>query len=323
MKAIQVQQCGGPEQLRYVDVAAPEPGPKQALVRIAATGVNFIDVYFRTGLYKADVPFIPGMEAAGVVEKVGPDVSGVSPGDRVAYAMQRGSYAEYAVVPAWQLVPIPSGLDDRSAAAAMLQGMTAHYLTRSSFALKQGDTALVHAAAGGVGGLLIQMAKRLGARVFGTVSTPEKAALAREAGADEAILYTEQDFEAEVKRLTEGRGCDVVYDSVGKTTFEKSLNCLRPRGMLVLYGQSSGAVPAFDPGILNAKGSLFLTRPSLAHHCLTRDELMWRAGDVLGAISEGALKLRIDGEYPLAEAARAHQDLEARKTTGKLLLIPG
>jgi NADPH2:quinone reductase len=323
MKTIQVQQCGGPEQLRYVDLPVPEPGPKQALVRVTASGVNFIDVYFRTGLYKAELPFIPGMEAAGVVEKVGPEVSEVAPGDRVAYAMQRGSYAQYAAVPAWQLVRVPDGLDERTAAAAMLQGMTAHYLTRSSFPLKQGDTALVHAAAGGVGGILIQMAKKLGARVFGTVSTDEKAKLARESGADEVILYTRQDFEAEVKRLTGNRGCDVVYDSVGKTTFEKSLNCLRPRGMLVLYGQSSGAVPPFDPGILNAKGSLFLTRPSLAHHCQTRDELLWRAGDVLTAIRDGELKLRIDGEYPLADAGRAHQDLESRKTVGKLLLIPG
>jgi NADPH2:quinone reductase len=323
MKAIQVQQTGGPEQLRYTDVPVPAAGPGQALVRLTAGGVNFIDVYFRTGLYKAELPFIPGMEAAGVVESAGPDVTEVKPGDRVAYAMHRGSYAEMAAVPAWQLVPIPDGVDERTAAAAMLQGMTAHYLTRSSFPLKQGDTALVHAAAGGVGGILIQMAKRLGARVFGTVSTEAKAKLAREAGADEAILYTRQDFEAEVKRLTEGRGCDVVYDSVGKSTFDKSLNCLRPRGMMVLFGQSSGPVPPMDPTILNGKGSLFLTRPSLAHHCLTREELLWRAGEVLGAIRAGELRLRIDREYPLREAAQAHQDLEARKTTGKLLLIPG
>jgi NADPH2:quinone reductase len=322
MKAIQVQQHGGPEQLRLAELPKPAPGEKQALVRVAASGVNFIDVYFRTGLYKADPPFIPGMEAAGVVEAVGSGVSEVAPGDRVAYAMQRGSYAEYAVVPAWQLVRIPEGLDEASAAAAMLQGMTAHYLSHSSFPLKQGDTALVHAAAGGVGALLIQMAKKLGARVFGTVSTDDKAQLARAAGADEVILYTQQDFEAEVKRLTAGRGCDVVYDSVGKSTFDKSLNCLRPRGMLVLYGQSSGPVPPFDPGILNGKGSLFLTRPSLAHHCQTRDELLWRAGEVLTAVRSGDLKLRIDRTYPLAEAEKAHRDLESRATAGKLLLAP-
>lgn len=322
MKAIQIQQHGGPEQLRLTDLPKPEPGPKQALVRVAASGVNFIDVYLRTGLYKADLPFIPGMEASGVVEAVGSEVTEVAPGDRVAYAMQRGSYAEFATVASWQLVKIPDGVDDPSAAAAMLQGMTAHYLCHSSFPLKQGDTALVHAAAGGVGALLIQMAKKLGARVFGTVSTQEKAKLARQAGADEVILYTEQDFEAEVKRLTGGRGCDVVYDSVGKSTFDKSLNSLRPRGMLVLFGQSSGAVPPFDPGILNGKGSLFLTRPSLAHHCLTRDELLWRAGDVLNAIRAGDLRLRIDRTYPLAEAARAHTDLESRGTAGKLLLLP-
>jgi NADPH2:quinone reductase len=322
MKAIQVRQHGGPEQLRLAELPKPAPGDKQALVRVTASGVNFIDVYFRTGLYKADVPFIPGMEAAGVVEEVGSSVTEVAAGDRVAYAMQRGSYAEYAIVPAWQLVKIPEGLDDSSAAAAMLQGMTAHYLTHSSFPLKPGDTALVHAAAGGVGALLIQMARKLGARVFGTVSTHDKAQLARAAGAEEVILYTQQDFEAEVKKLTGGRGCDVVYDSVGKSTFEKSLNCLRPRGMLVLYGQSSGPVPPFDPGILNVKGSLFLTRPSLAHHCQTRDELLWRAGEVLNAIRAGDLKLRIDRTYPLGEAERAHRDLESRATAGKLLLAP-
>jgi NADPH2:quinone reductase len=322
MKAIQVQQCGGPEQLRYVDAPVPEPGPKQARVKIIASGVNFIDVYFRMGLYKADVPFVPGMEAAGLVDAVGPEVTEVAAGDRVAYAMQRGSYAQYAVVPAWQLVRIPEGLGDDTAAAAMLQGMTAHYLTRSSFPLKKGDTALVHAAAGGVGGILVQMAKSLGARVFGTVSTHEKAELARDSGADEVILYTQQDFEAEVKRLTGGRGCDVVYDSVGKTTFDKSLNCLRPRGTLVLYGQSSGPVPPFDPTILNTKGSLFLTRPSLGHYCLSRDELLWRASDVLNSIRAGELKLRIDRTYPLADAERAHRDLESRGTAGKLILLP-
>ena len=307
--------------MQLVEVPKPQPGPKQALVRIAASGVNFIDVYFRIGLYKSDMPIALGMEAAGTVEAVGPEVTEVALGDRVAYAMARGSYAEYAVVPAVHLVKIPGHLDFATAAAAMLQGMTAHYLTHSTYALKSGDTCLVHAAAGGAGGLTVQMAKMLGARVFGTVSTAEKAAIAREHGVDEAILYTQQDFEAEVKRLTGGRGVDVVYDSVGKTTFEKSLNSLCARGTLALFGQSSGPVPPFDPTILNAKGSLFLTRPSLGHYVATRDELLWRAGDVLQWLDTGKLKLRIDRTYPLAEAAAAHRDLESRKTAGKLLLI--
>jgi len=321
MKSIQVREPGGPEKMLLVEGPTPTPGPKQALVRIAASGVNFIDVYFRTGLYKADIPITLGSEGAGTVEAIGAEVTEVAPGDRVAYAMARGSYAEYAVVPAAQLVKIPDGLDLTTAAAAMLQGMTAHYLTHSTYPLHSGDTCLVHAAAGGAGGLIVQMAKMLGARVFGTVSTEEKARIAREHGADEAILYTQQDFEAEVKRLTGGRGADVVYDSVGKTTFEKSLNCLRPRGLLALFGQSSGPVPPFDPTILNAKGSLFLTRPSLGHYLLTRDELLWRAGDVLSWVGAGKLKLRIDRTYPLSEAAAAHRDLESRKTAGKLLLL--
>jgi NADPH2:quinone reductase len=321
MKAIQVKVPGGPEKMELVEVPTPTPGPKQALVRIAASGVNFIDVYFRTGLYKAGIPITLGSEGAGTVESVGADVSEVAAGDRVAYAMARGSYAEFALVPAAQLVKIPDGLDFQTAAAVMLQGMTAHYLTHSTCLLKSGDTCLVHAAAGGVGGLTVQLAKMLGARVFGTVSTEEKARIAREAGADEAILYTQQDFEAEVKRLTGGRGVDVVYDSVGKTTFEKSLNCLRPRGLLALFGQSSGSVPPFDPSILNVKGSLFLTRPGLGHYVLTRDELLWRAGDVLSWVASGKLKPRIDRTYPLGEAAAAHRDLESRKTAGKLLLI--
>ena len=320
MKAIQVKETGGPEKLQLVDVPAPQPGPKQALVRIAATGVNFIDIYFRIGLYKADLPLTPGSEAAGTVEAVGPDVTAVAPGDRVAYAMARGSYAEYALVPADQLVKLPEAVDFNTAAAAMLQGMTAHYLTHSTYPLKSGDSCLVHAAAGGAGGLVVQMAKMLGARVFGTVSTEEKARIAREHGADEAILYTRQEFDTEVKRLTGGRGVDVVYDSVGKTTFDKSLNSLRPRGVLALFGQSSGPVPPFDPTILNGKGSLFLTRPSLAHYLLNREELLWRAGDVLGWIAQGKLKLRIDRTYPLAEAAEAHRALEGRHTAGKLLL---
>ena len=320
MKAIQVKQPGGPEAMELVDVPVPQPGPKQALVRIAAVGVNFIDVYFRIGLYKADLPITLGSEAAGTVEAVGAEVTEVAPGDRVAYAMTRGSYAEYAVVPSAMLVKIPGSLDFASAAAAMLQGMTAHYLTHSTYPLKPGDTCLVHAAAGGAGGLTVQMAKMRGARVFGTVSTEAKAEIARQHGADEVILYTRDDFDAAAKRLTGGRGVDVVYDSVGVTTFEKSLNSLRPRGMLALFGQSSGPVPPFDPSILNAKGSLFLTRPSLGHYVLTRDELLWRAGDVLGWVASGALKLHIGGTYPLAHAADAHRDLEGRKTTGKLLL---
>jgi NADPH2:quinone reductase len=321
MKCIQVKAPGGPEKMELVEVPKPTPGPQQALVRIAASGVNFIDVYFRTGLYKADLPITLGSEGAGTVEAVGVGVAEVAAGDRVAYAMARGSYAEFALVPAAQLVKIPDGLDFQTAAAVMLQGMTAHYLTHSTYALKSGDTCLVHAAAGGAGGLTVQMAKMLGARVFGTVSTEEKARIAREAGADEAILYTQQDFEAEVKRLTGGRGVDVVYDSVGKTTFEKSLNCLRPRGLLALFGQSSGSVPPFDPSILNVKGSLFLTRPSLGHYVVTRDELLWRAGDVLSWVASGKFKPRIDRTYPLEEAAKAHRDLESRKTAGKLVLL--
>jgi len=323
MKCILVKEPGGPEKMQLEDVPTPAPGPKQALVHIAASGVNFIDVYFRTGLYKADLPVTLGNEAAGTVEAVGPEVTEVAVGDRVAYAMARGSYAEFAVVPAVHLVKIPDGLDFQTAAAAMLQGMTAHYLTHSTWPLKNGDTCLVHAAAGGAGGLIVQMAKMLGARVFGTVSTEEKARIACEHGVDEAILYTQQDFEAEVKRLTSGRGVDVVYDSVGKTTFDKSLNSLRPRGLMALFGQSSGPVPPFDPNILNGKGSLFLTRPSLGHHQLTRQELLWRAGDVLQWIAAGKLRLRIDRTYPLAEAAAAHGALEGRRTTGKLLLSVG
>ncbi len=322
MKAILVEQPGGPEQMKLMEVPAPRPGPGQALVKIAASGINFIDVYFRTGLYKADPPIALGMEGAGVVEAAGPGVTEVAPGDRVAYAMARGSYAEYAVVPARQLVRLPQSMDFHSGAAVMLQGMTAHYLTHSTFPLKAGDSALIHAAAGGVGLLLVQMAKMRGARVFGTVSTRAKAELAREAGADEIILYTEQDFEQEIKRATNGRGVDVVYDSVGASTWEKSLNSLRPRGMMVSFGNASGAVPPFQPLVLNQKGSLFLTRPSLGHYCATREELLQRAGDVLEWVQSGRLKLRIERVYKFSEAAQAHRDLESRKTTGKLLLIP-
>jgi NADPH2:quinone reductase len=322
MKHIQVSKHGGPEELKIVDSPTPAPGPGQALVKIAASGVNFIDVYFRSGLYKADLPFTPGNEGSGVVESVGPNVTEVKPGDRVAYAMHRGSYAEYAVVPAAQLVPIPEHVDLNTAAAAMLQGMTAHYLTHSTFAIQKGQKALVHAAAGGAGALIVQMAKMLGATVFGTAGSDAKAAIAKAAGADEVIVYTRDDFAVEVKRLTGGKGVDVIYDSVGKSTFLKGLDLLRPRGMMALFGQSSGTVDPIDPNILNPKGSLFLTRPSLAHHCLTREELMWRSGDVLGWIAEGKLKLRIDKTYPLADAGQAHSDLEGRKTAGKLLLIP-
>jgi NADPH2:quinone reductase len=306
--------------MQLADVPTPQPGPQQALVRIAASGVNFIDVYFRTGLYKSDLPIAIGSEGSGTVESIGPGVTEVAPGDRVAWAMPRGSYAEYALVPSAQLVKIPDHVDFQTAAAAMLQGMTAHYLTYSTYPLKVGETCLIHAAAGGAGGLVAQMAKMIGARVFGTVSTEEKARIARENGVDEAILYTQVEFDAEVRRLTGGKGVDVVYDSVGKTTFSQSLNSLRPRGTLALFGQSSGSVPPFDPVILNGKGSLFLTRPSLGHYLLTRDELLWRAGDVLRWLDEGKLKLRIGGVYPLADAAGAHRDLESRRSTGKLLL---
>ena len=322
MKAIIVKTNGGPEVLSYSDADVPKPKAGEALVKMSAIGVNFIDVYHRTGLYKLPLPFTPGTEGAGTVQAVGDGVTEVAIGERVAYAMSVGAYAEYAVVPAWRLVKIPDGETFESAAAAMLQGMTAHYLTTSVYQLKKGDSALVHAAAGGVGLLLIQMAKRIGARVFGTVSTDEKAALATEAGADEVIKYTHQDFEAEVKRLTDGKGIQVVYDSVGKDTFLKSLRCLAPRGMLALFGQSSGPVPAFDPGLLAQGGSLFLTRPSLAHYSATREELLWRASDVLNWIKTGELTLRISQTFPLSEAAEAHRALEGRKTTGKVLLIP-
>jgi NADPH:quinone reductase len=322
MKAIQVKQSGGPEVLEYVDIPTPTPKNNEAVVKINAAGVNFIDVYNREGRYKVPLPFVIGQEAAGVVSEVGKDVTAVRKGDRVAYTNLMGAYAEYAAVPADRLVKIPEGVDDRQAAATMLQGMTAHYLAYDTFPLKRGDTALVHAAAGGVGLLLIQMAHNLGARVFGTVSTEAKAKLAREAGADEVILYTQTDFEQEAKRLTGGKGVDVVYDSVGKTTFDKSLNVLRPRGMMVLFGGSSGGVPPFDPLILTQKGSLFLTRPSLGHYVITSDELQKRAAAVFGLISAGKVKLRIEHIYSLKDAQQAHRELEGRTTTGKLLLIP-
>jgi len=322
MKAIQIHETGGPVVLKLADVPIRQPGQGQVLIRVGAVGVNFIEIYFRKGLYKASLPLIPGSEAAGTVETLGPGVTGFAEGDAVASVAILGSYAEYALVPAAQLVKVPAKVSPEQAAAAMLQGMTAHYLAYSTFPLKSGDTALVHAGAGGVGLLLTQMAARLGARVITTVSTPAKAELSREAGASDVILYTEQDFEAEVKRLTGGKGVAVVYDSVGKTTFEGSLNCLRPRGLLALFGASSGPVPPFDLIQLSGKGSLFVTRPTLWHHVATRAELEWRAGDVLGWAASGQLKLRTEHTYPLAEAAQAHTDLEARKTTGKILLEP-
>lgn len=322
MKAIVIENCGGPEVLVYRDADQPLPQAGEALVKLEAIGLNYIDVYHRTGLYPLPRPFIPGMEAAGTVEVVGADVTEVAVGDRVAYAMTLGAYADYAAVPAWRLVKVPAEVDAQQAAAAMLQGMTAHYLVTSVYPLKKGETALIHAAAGGVGLLLIQMAKRIGVRVIGTVSTEAKAQLARAAGADEIILYTEQDFEQETRRLTDGRGVQVVYDSVGKDTFLKSLNALAPRGMLALFGQSSGPVAAIDPALLAQRGSLFLTRPSLAQYAATRDELLWRAGEVFAWIKAGELQLRIDKTFPLADAAEAHRQLEGRQTTGKVLLLP-
>ena len=308
--------------MELVELPVPQPKANEALVKLAASGVNFIDVYFREGRYKSALPLILGQEGAGVVTAVGADVKSVKVGDRVAWSGLQGSYAEYSAVAADRLVSIPAGVSDQQAAAAMLQGMTAHYLSHSTYPLKRGETALVHAAAGGVGLLLTQMANNIGARVIATVSTDEKAKLAREAGADEVILYTQSDFEVETKGLTGGKGVDVVYDSVGKTTFEKGLNILRPRGMMVLFGGSSGAVPPFDLIQLAHKGSLYVTRPTLGAYIATREELVERSGAVFGMIVSGKLKLRIEHTYPLAEVQRAHRDLEGRKTTGKLLLIP-
>ncbi|HEX2728233.1 MAG TPA: quinone oxidoreductase [Rubrobacteraceae bacterium] len=323
MKAVRINEFGGPEVLSYEDVEIPEPGPGQARVRLAASGVNFIDVYQRTGVYPGDLPRTLGLEGAGEVDAVGEGVEDLSVGDYAAFAMAPGSYAEYVTVPADKLVPFNVTLvEARVAAAVMLQGMTAHYLTHSTFPLEEGQTALVHAAAGGVGLLLCQMAKMKGARVIGTVSTEEKAALAREAGADEVILYTEQDFVQETRRITGGEGVHVVYDSVGKTTFDGSLDCLRMRGYMVLFGGSSGQVPPFDLQILNQKGGLFVTRPSLAQYTATREELMWRAESLFSWIGQGNLNVRIGGTYSLADTAQAHRDLEGRKTTGKLILVP-
>jgi len=322
MKAIRVHAAGGPEVLKLDEIPSPTPKTGEALVKVDAAGLNYIDVYFRTGMYKAELPLTLGMEAGGTVTAVGGNVSEVKVGDKVAYTGVAGAYAEQAVVPSSKLVVLPAGVSTKQGAAAMLQGMTAHYLACSTYPLKKGDTCLVHAAAGGVGLLLCQIAKLRGARVIGTVSTDEKAKLAREAGADETIIYTRQDFEAEVKRMTDGKGVQVVYDAVGKTTWDKSLNSLAPRGLIALYGASSGPIGQIDPQIFNAKGSLFLTRPSLGHYTATREELLQRAGEVLGWVRDGKLKLRMEFEFPLKDAAEAHRALEGRKTTGKVLLTP-
>ncbi|MFL5616913.1 MAG: quinone oxidoreductase family protein [Gemmatimonadaceae bacterium] len=322
MRATRVNENGGPEVLRVETVDDPIPGPGEVLVRVEATGVNFIEIYQRKGMYKTPLPSIPGEEGAGTVAAVGPGVSDLQVGDRVVSYNLKGSYAELALADADRLIAVPDDVSTRDAAAVMLQGMTAHYLVTSVYALQPGDTCLVHAAAGGVGLLLCQMAKRRNAIVIGTVSSEEKAALAREAGADEVIIYTKQDFVAEVARITGGKLVQVVYDSVGATTFEKSLQCLARRGMMATFGQSSGMVPPLDPLLLLRHGSLFLTRPTLAHYAAARDELVWRAGDVLGWVRDGSLKVRIDRAVPLAEAGEAHRALEERRTTGKVLLIP-
>jgi NADPH2:quinone reductase len=322
MKAIRIERHGGAEVLRLADLPDPTPPAGHVRVRVAAAGVNFIDIYQRSGLYPVPLPAVLGQEGAGTVEAPGEGVAELAAGDRVTWAGPPGGYAEVAILPAERLVVIPAGVADRLAAAVMLQGMTAHYLTTSTFPLRTGDTCLVHAAAGGVGLLLCQMAKRRGAHVIGTCSTPEKAALAREAGADHVILYGREDFEAETRRITDGAGVQVVYDSVGRDTFEKSLGSLARRGMLALFGQSSGPVPAFDPQVLNRKGSLFLTRPSLGHYTASRAELTARAREVLGWVGDGSLRVRIGAEFPLARAAEAHVALESRRTTGKVLLVP-
>jgi NADPH:quinone reductase len=322
MKAIRPAQPGAAQTLQLQDFPTPAPGPGEVLVRTTAVGVNYIDVYHRTGLYKTALPIPMGLEGAGRVEAVGADVSAPRVGDRVAWCQAPGSYATYVIVPAARAVNVPDAIDDRTAAALLLQGITAHYLATATFPLQAGQVALVHAAAGGVGLLLVQLAKRAGARVIGTVSTAEKAALARTAGADDIIFYHEQDVEAEARRLTNGQGVDVVYDSVGKATFEKSLRSLRPRGLLVLFGQSSGMVGPLDPQVLSAHGSLFLTRPTLAHYARDRAELLGHSDALFQAVSEGSLSVRIGHVYPLAEARAAHEALEGRATTGKILLLP-
>ena len=322
MKAIRVHQYGAADVLAYDDIALPEPNAGEARVKLEAIGVNFIDTYRRTGLYKTTLPLTLGEEGAGVVDAIGPGVTEVHVGDRVVYASALGAYAEYAIVPVWRLIPIPKELTTQQAAAILLQGMTVHYLTHSTFPLKQGDTALVHAAAGGTGAMLVQICKLRGARVIGTVSSQAKSLVAKDAGCDEVIMYEKEDFEAKVKQLTEGKGVDVVYDSVGKTTFEKSLNCLRRRGMMVLWGAASGPAPLFDPQSLNPKGSLFLTRPTLTHYTADRAELIQRANDVLRWLREGKLRMRIDSTFPLSKAADAHRHIESREAIGKVILVP-
>ncbi len=322
MYAVRVHQYGGPDVLHYEEVPTPDPGAGEVRVKLDASGINFIDIYRRTGQYAGKLPFTLGEEGAGTVDAVGGGVTDVKIGERVAYASHQGAYAEYAVIPAWKLVPVPDGVNTQVAAAAMLQGMTAHYLCYSTYPIRSGDTVLIHAAAGGLGLLMVQIAKALGARVIGTTSTEDKARLAKQAGADDMILYTQVDFESEVKRLTDGKGVNVVYDSVGKTTFDKGLNCLMRRGYMVLCGQSSGAVAPLDPQILNAKGSLYLTRPTLGHYIADRKELLWRANDLLGWIRAGKLNVRIDKTFPLGQAAAAQEYLSSRQSKGKLLLIP-
>ncbi len=322
MKAIRIRQHGGPEVLKYEDVPVPEPGPDEVQVKLEAVGVNYVDTYHRRGLYQQEMPFTPGMEAGGIVEAIGSNVSEVAPGERVVYAMHIGAYADYAVVPAWRLVTVPDNLEIEVATAAMLQGLTAHYLTHSTYPIKAGDTVLVHAAAGGVGLLLVQMARLLQARVIGTTSTKAKARLALEHGADKVIRYDETDFEEAVESLTDGQGVSVVYDGVGQATFNKGLNCLRPRGYMVLFGQASGPVEPVDPQILNRKGSLFLTRPSLAHYAASKEEVQQRANQLFGWLAAGDLHVRIDRTFPLSEAAAAHRYIESRRTRGKLLLMP-
>lgn len=320
MRAIRVHEYGGPDVLHLEEIDMPEPGWGEARVMLKAAGVNFVDIYQRSGQYKMNLPYTPGREGGGIVDAVGPNVTDVAPGDYVVFAMHLGAYADYAIVPAWMLAPVPPGIDMMSATAAVLQGMTAHYLTHDTYPIKPGDTVLIHAAAGGTGLLLVQMAKMRGARVIGTASTEEKEQLARQAGADEIVRYAEQDFEAEVKRLTGGRGVDAVYDSVGRDTFLKSLNCLRPHGYLVLFGQSSGAVAPFDPQMLNHAGSVYLIRPSLHHYIRDRKEILRRTSDVYTWLGDGRLTVRIDKTFPLEDAADAHRYLEERQSKGKVLL---
>jgi NADPH2:quinone reductase len=322
MKAIRVEAFGGPEVLAYTEIPRPEPGPDEIVVEIEAAGVNFVDVYQRTGQYETELPTTLGMEGAGRVAATGLDVTRFERGDRVAYAMEMGSYADYAIVPAERAVRVPEGVDTRQAAAVMLQGLTAHYLTQSTYPLQENEVVLIHAAAGGVGSLLVQMARLHGAHVIGTASTEEKARRAGELGADEMILYTELDFEEEVGRMTQGRGVDVIYDGVGEATFRKGLNCLRRRGTMVLFGQASGAVDPIDPQVLKREGSLYLTRPTLSDYAATREELERRAGNLFEWVEAGLLRVRIDRMFPLRDAADAHRYIEGRKTQGKLLLIP-